>query len=418
MRNGLFRPQALAAQGPRLHGSVFIQPSIKLGLIATAIVVWSATAVIYLSNAQYSRQATVRGWLEPPTGIIKVYPDQSGSTIKAVLVKEGQQVSRGDVLVAMSLHHSLSDGRVAQQSLEFEYQQQLRELTQQIAQTKALFERNKKSIQQNITALTADEQRMLQLCRLAQTQLSLAEAQYLRLEPLKGTHIAAREVDTAYARQLSAQQAQGDKQQALAAITYSITQQQQALQTLPLEQKNALSALNQRRSEIRQQLVTLQSQSQRVLRASRSGVVSNVMATVGHSPSPDKPLLTLEPLDQHVRARFAIPVSAAGFVQQGQQLAIRYDAYPYQKFGLHQAVITTLSSAAMLPGDIEAGAAPLQEPVYMAEATLDEQQLNAYGSSVALKSGMTFTADISLGERSLLEWLLEPLLSLSGRVTA
>ena len=416
MRNGLFRAQALAAQGPRLHGSVFIQPSMRLGLIASAIVMWSAAAVTYLSQAQYSRQATVSGWLEPPAGIVKVYADQPGSIIHSVLVTEGQKVRRGEPLIALSVHHSLADGRVAQETLQHEYEQQLVGLEQQISYTQSLYQQKHRGLTQDLAALNHEHDGLMQLQALAEAQLLLAQQHYQRLAPLSGTHIAAREVDAAYTVQLNAQQALGDKQQALAALTRSLAQTRQALQALPLEQHNALAALEHQRSEIRQQLVQLQSQSQRILRASRDGVVSNLVAAEGHSQPVNKPLLTLNPVDQQVRARFAIPVRAAGFVEQGQQLALRYDAYPYQKFGLHGAVITTLSSAAMLPGEIEHNLLNLQEPVYLAEAQLDAQQLHAYGQPVTLKSGMTFTADIALGERSLLEWLLEPLLTLSGRV--
>ncbi|QPG05974.1 HlyD family efflux transporter periplasmic adaptor subunit [Salinimonas marina] len=416
MRNGLFRPQALAAQGPRLHGSVFIQPSMRLGVIASAIVLWSAATITYLSQAQYSRQATVSGWLEPPAGIVKVYADQPGSIIQAVLVTEGQQVRRGEPLIALTVHHNLADGRVAQQSLQHEYQQQLLGLDQQIAYTGTLYQHKHDGLTRDLAALNNEHEALARLKDLAQSQLLLAQRHYQRLAPLSGIHVASREVDAAYAAKLSAEQSLGDKQQALAALTRSLAQTRQALEALPLEQHNALAAFGHKSSEIRQQLVQLQSQSQRILRASRDGVVSNLVAFAGHSQPANTPLLTLTPPDQQVRARFAIPVRAAGFVTQGQQLALRYDAYPYQKFGLHGAVITTLSSAAMLPSEVGPNLINFKEPVYLAEARLEAQQLQAYGQPVTLKSGMTFTADIALGERSLLEWLLEPLLTLSGRL--
>ena len=49
-------------------------------------------------------------------------------------------------------------------------------------------------------------------------------------------------------------------------------------------------------------------------------------------------------------------------------------------------------------------------------ARLLEQRISAYGKGLALRPGMTFSADIRLGTRTLWEWLLDPLYSLRGRL--
>ena len=58
----------------------------------------------------------------------------------------------------------------------------------------------------------------------------------------------------------------------------------------------------------------------------------------------------------------------------------------------------------------------LQEPVYRVQVALDQQEIRAYGTTVPLQSGMLLNADIVLEQRSLLSWLLEPILSLKGRL--
>lgn len=59
----------------------------------------------------------------------------------------------------------------------------------------------------------------------------------------------------------------------------------------------------------------------------------------------------------------------------------------------------------------------LKEPVYRLRAKLTQQQMQAFGKSFFLKSGMLFEADIMLEQRTLIEWLLEPIYSLRGRVS-
>tara|TARA_B100000929_G_scaffold260990_1_gene225517 strand:+ start:31 stop:234 length:204 start_codon:yes stop_codon:yes gene_type:complete len=59
---------------------------------------------------------------------------------------------------------------------------------------------------------------------------------------------------------------------------------------------------------------------------------------------------------------------------------------------------------------------PIQEPVYLVRAELNSRKIEAYGQELSLKIGMTLSADIKLKDRSLLEWLLEPLYTLHGKL--
>jgi membrane fusion protein len=58
----------------------------------------------------------------------------------------------------------------------------------------------------------------------------------------------------------------------------------------------------------------------------------------------------------------------------------------------------------------------LSEPVYRVRTQLTAQDMMAYGDAFPLKSGMLLEADIVLDSRSLLDWLLDPIYSLQGRV--
>ena len=55
-------------------------------------------------------------------------------------------------------------------------------------------------------------------------------------------------------------------------------------------------------------------------------------------------------------------------------------------------------------------------PLYLKWADLEQNWVSAYGEKLLLKPGTTLSADIKLGQRSLIEWLLEPLYSIKGRL--
>lgn len=122
------------------------------------------------------------------------------------------------------------------------------------------------------------------------------------------------------------------------------------------------------------------------------------------------------PAATEFKARLLLPVRAAGFVETGQSLDIRYDAFPYQKFGLYKGKVQNISESVLMPNELSNSPLRTEEPVYRISANLQQPFVHAYGRNFPLKPGMTLNADIRLGERSLLQWLLDPIYSLKGRL--
>jgi membrane fusion protein len=69
----------------------------------------------------------------------------------------------------------------------------------------------------------------------------------------------------------------------------------------------------------------------------------------------------------------------------------------------------------MLPQELGLPQTPSSEPLYRIRLTLDSQTITAYGKPLPLKSGMVIDASIHLDHRRLVEWILEPLFSITGR---
>ena len=63
-------------------------------------------------------------------------------------------------------------------------------------------------------------------------------------------------------------------------------------------------------------------------------------------------------------------------------------------------------------------ATPSAEPLYRITVALDRQSVDAYGRPQPLTAGMQLEADVLLDRRHLIEWLFEPLLGLTGRLSA
>jgi membrane fusion protein len=91
------------------------------------------------------------------------------------------------------------------------------------------------------------------------------------------------------------------------------------------------------------------------------------------------------------------------------------DAFPYQRFGAYGGTVDVVSQAVLAPNEVF-GHVPVKEPSYRVTVRLDRQTIDAFGRQVPLQPDMTVQADIVLEERSLVAWLLEPILSVRGRM--
>jgi membrane fusion protein len=126
--------------------------------------------------------------------------------------------------------------------------------------------------------------------------------------------------------------------------------------------------------------------------------------------TPERSVLSIIPTGSLLQAELLVPTHAAGFLRQGQEVRLRYDAFPYQKFGLYRAAISSISRTVSHPED-QVGPARLSVPAYRVIAGLETQYVTAYGSELPLQPGLTLRADIVRDRRRILEWIFDPLIA-------
>ncbi|QJR81471.1 HlyD family efflux transporter periplasmic adaptor subunit [Alteromonas pelagimontana] len=417
MRKGLFRQQALAFQNSRLQGDILLIPKLSMQVIVSLLLAWLAVVTWYLFSSHYSRQTTVTGWLEPPQGVIRLYADANSGNVQRLLVKDGQRVEKGQPLMIIDSASQMASGGSLENTLLDEYQKQIALLSSQIARIKTINKRKFAQLKNTIASLEQDLTQLKDLKLLTQERLNIAKEQQEAISKLAShQNVAQQESRSARASYLSILQELKQLEREYLSNAQALEEKQLLLVQFPAESANTLAGLQSSLSDINQRVAQISSQSRHVIKASMSGIVSNLQVNEGQYVGNNLPLLTLLPFDLKIEARMLIPVRAAGFVQQGQPIDLRYDAFPYQKFGLHKGKVTAMSNTVILPGELTNSPVAVNEPVYLVRAQLEDQQVTAFGNQVPLKSGMTFSADITLAERTLVEWLFEPLLSLTGRL--
>jgi membrane fusion protein len=156
------------------------------------------------------------------------------------------------------------------------------------------------------------------------------------------------------------------------------------------------------------------------VRAPQDGVVSGVIAQPGQTVTPAVALASLVPAHATLQAHLYAPSSAVGFLHAEQPVLLRYDAFPYQKYGSQRGRIEQVSlaplSAAEFTGQMPSRTAVGGEPMYRIAVTLERQDIVAGAQARPLVPGMQLEADVPIERRRLVEWLLAPVLGVAGRV--
>lgn len=119
-----------------------------------------------------------------------------------------------------------------------------------------------------------------------------------------------------------------------------------------------------------------------------------------------EPLFTLVPLGERLEAEIEIDSQDVGYVRQGDQVQVKVDTYPFQLHGTLLGQLQTVSEDAFRRDNVQVGGVAAY---YMGRVRLTTTQLNRLPRHARLIPGMTVAAEIKVGKRSLISYLLWPL---------
>ena len=414
MSQGLFRQEALDARRTGWLGVICLAQSPRLWLLTVFATLAALAIVAFLTLGTYTRRSSVVGQLVPTQGLATVLAPATG-VVGQLDANEGQRVDAGQALAVITVPRATPLAGNTQAALEWRLNQRqagllsVQDAQQQQLQAQADGLRAQLATAQRELAQTEAEVATRQAqARIARETLDrlrqLQDRQYVSLLQIKQQDSVALDY---------AGQAQALQRQSSGALR-AIAQLQQALRELPGQQQAVAASLQRDLAQLEQERVQTQAQGALAVSAPVGGVVATQLVKPGQSVQAGQPLLSLLPGDGKLEAELLVPSRAIGFIEPGDSVLLRYQAYPYQKFGHHQGKVQRISRSALGAGEL--GNAQVAEPHYRVTVALDQQAVTAYGNQEPLKPGMRLDADILGEKRRLIEWVFEPLYSLKGRV--
>ena len=416
----LFRPEALEARKAQAFGVVLIEPKLSQSVFACGALAASVAVAALLIFGSYTRKAQVNGWLTPSAGLVRVHTPQTG-VVTRLFVQEGEHVEAGAPLMRISgeMHDSALVAVKAQAVASIgDEEASLRDARNVNGK---LFDQQADDLGARLAAIRSEERQIAEELSLQRERADLAERALARMRAMRQRDLVP------LPRLEQAQQDRLDQamrlkvvEQRRLALERERDQLEQTAREVPLRKALQIGEVDRSLSQAQEKYAEASAQREITLTAPQGGTVTDIQAEGGGAVSPSAPLLGIVPDGVDLQAQLFVPSRAAGFVHTGQHVLLRYQPYPYQRFGAYEGVVESVSRSALSPSEVPQRLTGLSsligsnEGFYLVAVRLDQQFARAYGKTLPLKPGMQLEADVLLENRRLIEWVLDPLYAMTG----
>jgi hemolysin D len=245
---------------------------------------------------------------------------------------------------------------------------------------------------------TAEESQRLHL--QAQSDVTLAQ---LRLKEETSRYQAT--VNQALAEieqaKLRLQEQQGSYQSVVQSGKLALLRSQEQLKDMDSQITTLETEIAQTKSQIQSLHIQLQ---QRVVRSPIDGIVFHLPVTKpGPVVEPGQIIAQIAPQDSKLILKAQIPSQHSGFLQEGMPVKIKFDAYPYQDYGVISGRVTWIAPNSRVQSHNQGSI-----NTYDLDITLDQLYVEAANQRVNLTPGQTATAEVVIRQRRVIDFILDP----------
>ncbi len=418
MKKSIFRPEVSEKNSESWLGEIRLSSPISHRVWAIAAVVCTSLLLAWLIFGEYTRRGHVTGVLVPVGGFARIKARAPGA-VSRILVHEGGRVSVGDALIEIDNDRYTEANESLAGDVALTFEQEKRTLQEDIESARRASVRKKRDLQRQQTLIREQIARADEMLALFREEAKSQAALLSKIEPASVQ---------GFVSSVQVQQQRSSVATANAAVNRQITEKlllEQQLRVIDTEFAQLPDDLNSEingslRQLARSQAATDRNEADRktVVRAMVDGTVSSVLVHPGQTVGVNSSLLSIVPSDAPLEAELYVSNSIVGFVRQGDTVSLRYQAFPYQKFGVHSARVEYVSAGVLSPAEIAEVAGPgnIAEPMYRVRASLRRQTIDIYGEKKTLAAGMAVNGAIMLDRRRVYEWIFEPMYAMRRKM--
>lgn len=415
--SSLFRIEVLEAQTDHGFGETLRIKPVRFAVYTIGAVAVVAILAIYLSLSTYTRKHTVQGLLQPSGGDVTIASSRQG-VVADIFVTEGQEVKEGQELLEIRRGEWLQGGSEAYLSHYKELQKQKQWLNDRLENSSTIFAMERTNLELERDTVLASIDLLREQIEIQNQQIKNLEKTLKSKGTLQTSGLVSEEEYIAQENQyLTTVERRNNLKYELKSKRIEHKSLKNRIANIGLTQDEKLIALKERLSTKEQEIIDSQVQQRSILRSPINGRVVALYVRRGDRANPGATLVLIADSDYKFVGDLYVPSRSIGFVQPGLNVLVKYDAFPYQKFGLYRGTVSSVSETIYSPEDLQRRLEiPVQtrEPTYRVRIELDKQYVLNGEAQVPLQNGMSMIADIEYDRRSLIEWLFSPLLSIKG----
>ena len=350
--SSIFRSEIVEQEKSRSLGDIVLIHPIPFSIISGVSAVLSAIVIALLFFGSYTARSAVSGQLVPGSGLIKLYAPQSGEVIEKH-VTEGATVKAGDVLYILSSDRDSSKLGATQAAISEQIEQQKNSLNHEISETRLLESEQHDGLIKKIAGLQNEMSALALAISLQNDRVKLAEDTLTRYQSLSAKdYISKEQLQQKNEELLDQKQRLQDLERNRISTSSELSDQQTALKSLSLKSQNDVAELSRTLSSAQEQLTESESKRRIVVTAPVTGTATAVLVDAGQTVDSSRPLLSIVPQNAVFRAELYAPSRAIGFIRPGQNVVLRFQAYPYQKFGHQTGIVESVSRTALTTNEI------------------------------------------------------------------
>lgn len=403
MQERLFRNEVIEAGRNRLAGTVIAAVPPGSRLYTRLVFGASLVLLLILAFGSYATTADVRGIVAYNSGVARIYPREAAE-VRAIHVHTGEKVKAGQPIVTLAA--AQGEGGVTPQIDQLDKQdsevaRQLAISTIQASSDLAALETQHAGIAASISSLERQQV-------LSREQQRLAESAARRAEKLAsegaGTQRQVEDSRSALIARKAEVEALGEQ---IIAQRNALRANEAQRDTARLESQRAQSVLQAQRASLSEQKAALSRSNLLVLTAPVDGVVGDISAEIGQTARPDRTVASIIPDGSALEIWLYAPSRAVGTAHAGQDVRLQFDAFPFEKYGSGQGVVTDVAQVATDPANVDPGL-KITEPVFRIRTKIVSVAQRADLRETSLRPGMTLSGKLQLQRRSLWQIFLGP----------
>jgi membrane fusion protein len=419
----LFRIEAIQHASGSLYGTIILARPVSYGILTGLFTLMAVAVIAFLVFFNYTSSAIIQGVVVPTKGSLRVIPSQPG-IVSQVMVREGSQVKRGDILFVLTSERSTLDTRESEQAIANLMQER-----------RTSFERERDSQrEQNIQHIAVAQRRVAEIkaqlrhidsqIALQRRRVALSEETVKRNNELQAASFISRaSVQEKVGELLDQQQRLGDLERSRLELARDTATAEDQIADLRIRMKLNEESAARSIASLTQELTEIDARRQLTVRATQAGSITAITAQVGQSVTASQALATILPSASALEVELYAPSRTVGFVKAGMPVLIRYQAYPFQNYGQYAGTVKEITSTVLAPSEVNPGAGAVnaavdstQGPVYRIRVALARQSVTVQGVEQQLRPGMALDASVQLEKRPLYQWILGPVTSLIEKV--